>query len=162
MGRFYNNSAHSCGRFGLWIFPGYRPTVTGACNDPNSRTALFEMFYAYSNDKGAEWVVSNSLQFRQLTVFDHATTGIETKTIFANEQVNTAYKSTFYSNTSGPLIADSIIIGNSNGALSSSISESGMVLAWDRGQLLQSVKFYNFPDAGSRAIRGPFITGRCT
>lgn len=64
MGKFYNNSAHGCGRNGLWIFPGYHPTKTGGCWDSNIVPAVFENFYSYMCDKGAEWVMSNPLQFR--------------------------------------------------------------------------------------------------
>ena len=162
MGMFFNNSAHGCGRFGLWIFPGYHPTQSGSCLDTNSKPAKFEHFHSYSCDKGAEWVNSNPLQFRHFTVFDHASSGIETKTIFSNLKENTEYVNTFYSNQTGPLIADTVIIGNSDTSQGTSITESGLVVAWDRGQLLQSVSFYNFPSEGTRAIRGPFIIGTCT
>ena len=161
MGKFYNNSAHSCGRIGLWIFPAYHPTVTGKCYDSNPKTAIFENFVSYSNDKGAEWVMSNNLQFRNMVVFDHASTGIETKTIFGNNLQNSGYMSTFYNDNTGPLIANSIIIGNSKTSSNRSISESGLIVAWDRGQLLESVSFYNFPSDGTRAIRGPLLDGIC-
>ncbi len=162
MGRFFNNSVHSCGRFGLWIFPGYQPTLSGSCSDTTAKAAKFEYFTSYANDKGAEWVNSNSLQFRNMVVYDEATTGIETKSIPGSRGSNTNYKSTFYDEVNGPLVADSIFIGNSDSSSGNSISESGMVIAWDRGQLLKSLTFYNFPNQGSKAIRGPFITGTCT
>jgi hypothetical protein len=33
---------------------------------------------------------------------------------------------------------------------------------WDRGLRVRNVSFYNFPNAGTQAIFGPFIIGRCT
>ena len=162
MGRFYNNSVHSNGRFGLWIFPGYHPTVSGACDDTRPSPAIFDTFHSYLNTKGAEWVMANPMQFKNFVVFDHSATGIEAKTIVSNKAENTLYKNTFFSNSSGPLIQNTIVIGNSDSSSSTSISESGIVVAWDRGELLENVAFYNFPDSGSRAIRGPFIDGTCT
>lgn len=55
-GKFYNNSVHSSGRFGLWIFPGYTPSPSGSCWDNNFGIAKFESLVSYRNDKGAEWV----------------------------------------------------------------------------------------------------------
>ena len=63
-GIFSNNSVHSTGRFGLWIFPGYTPTVSGACYDNRPSAAQFTNFTAYGNDKGAESVHSNNIQFK--------------------------------------------------------------------------------------------------
>lgn len=36
-----------------------------------------------------------------------------------------------------------------------------MVIAWDRGQLLQNISFYNFPSLGTQAIVPTLIIGRC-
>jgi hypothetical protein len=33
---------------------------------------------------------------------------------------------------------------------------------WDRGLRVRNISFINFPNAGTQAIYGPFITGRCT
>ena len=106
--------------------------------------------------------MANPMQFKNFVVFDHSETGIEGKTTVGNKAENTPYKNTFYSNSSGPLIQNTVVIGNSDSSSSQSISESGIVLAWDRGLLLEKVSFYNFPSSGSRAIRGPFIDGTCT
>ena len=106
--------------------------------------------------------MANNVQFRHFVVYDHFTTGIETKTIVSNKETNTPYSSTFYKDSIAPLIADSIIIGNSDPGGSTSITGSGLVIAWDRGQLLKGISFYNFPSAGTRAIRGPFIDGTCS
>ena len=160
MGKFYNNSVHSNGRFGLWIFPMYHPTVSGSCSDTRSAPAVFDTFYSYLNSKGAEWVESNPIQFKNFVVFDHSQTGIEAKTIIGNQDYNSNYKNTFYS-SAGPLIQNAIVIGNSDSSSSQSVSESGIIVAWDRGELLENVSFYNFPSRNSRAIRGTTITCRC-
>ncbi|CAF0710276.1 unnamed protein product [Brachionus calyciflorus] len=162
MGKFFNNTVHGVGRFGLWVFPGYYPSVTGGCRDPNPSVAKFEHLTTYNNDKGAEWVMSNSLQFRNIISFDHESAGIETKTIIFNDDVNTRYKTTFFDATKGPLIADSIIAGNSDSSKPVSITQSGLIVAWDRGLLVQNVSFFNFPDYSSHAIRATVIAGRCT
>ena len=33
---------------------------------------------------------------------------------------------------------------------------------WDRGLRVRNISFYNFPNANTQAIFGPFITGRCS
>ena len=162
MGINLNNTVHAVGRFGLWIFPGYTPTVTGSCSDSNPSVAKFENLTSYSNDKGAEWVMSNPMQFRNFVVFDHYTEAIATKTIVNNENTNTPYAKIFYNETTGSLVTNSIIIGNSDSSSPASIGSSGLVIAWERGLLIKSNRFYNFPDANSHAIRATEIIGRCT
>ncbi|CAF0978946.1 unnamed protein product, partial [Brachionus calyciflorus] len=161
MGKFFNNSVHGVGRFGLWIFPGYTPTVTGGCNDQNPSPAKFEQFTTYSNDKGAEWVMSNNLQFRKFISFDHKSVGIETKQIIFNENIQSRYTPTFYNESNGALVADSIVVGNSDSTQTTSITQHGVVIAWDRGLLVKNVSFYNFPDPNSEAIKPTEVAGRC-
>ena len=57
-GVFYNNSAHSIGRMGLWIFPGFTPTVNGGCSETTMTIAHFDDFTSYRCDIGAEWVTT--------------------------------------------------------------------------------------------------------
>ncbi|CAF0756351.1 unnamed protein product [Brachionus calyciflorus] len=161
LGKFFNNTVHGVGRFGLWIFPGYHPSVTGACSDNNPSVAKFEHFTTYSNDKGAEWVMANNLQFRNFISFDHASASIEAKQIIFNEDIHSRYSPTFYNETNGPLISDSIVVGNSDSSKTTSITPYGVVIAWDRGLLVKNVSFYNFPDGSSQAIKPTEIAGRC-
>jgi len=162
LGRFFNNSVHSNGRFGLWIFPEYHPTVTGACGDKaQSQPAIFDTFYTYSCTKGAEWVASFPMQFKNFVVFDHTEAGISAFTTDFVKTENTFTKNELFSSTRGPLVQNSIVIGNSDSTSFKSFTEAGVVLAWDRGELLDNVTFYNFPDNNSRAIRGPIVEGTC-
>ena len=152
---FFNNTVHSCGTYGLWINPGYysgwwNPTVI-----------QFENFICYSCQKGAQWDNSNYIQFKNMVMFDHAVTGIETNIIAYSQYPNYIPQYTFYNDSLGPLIANSIIIGNSDSSSNYSISESGIVVAWDRGLLLKSVYFYNFPSEGSKAIRSTNTVSYC-
>ena len=106
--------------------------------------------------------MSNNLQFIQFTVFDQASEGIAAKTIVFNQDPNTAYALTsFFNPTLGSLVSDSVIIGKSS-LSSPANTPTGLIVPWDRGELVQNVKFINFPDAGSQAIRGTDIIGRCT
>ena len=160
MGVFFNNSVHSTGRFGLWIFPGYTPSASGGCYGYQPSVAIFRQFTSYLNDKGAEWDVSSSLQFREFIVYDHFSSGITTQTIKYHQDYNTPYKSTFYSLTTGAVVADSVIIGNSR-MNSSTNTPSGLVLPWDRGLIVSNVTFINFPDPNTQAMRAVEIIGRC-
>ena len=123
------------------------------------KVAVFNNLITYSNDKGAEFVDANNVQFRNFVVWDQYSVGIETKTIKFNKDKNTFQSKFFYSDTIGPVVGDSIIIGNSNGG-NSSITPSGVVIAWDRGELYSNVSFFNFPT--SHAIRATEINQICT
>ncbi|CAF5193120.1 unnamed protein product, partial [Rotaria magnacalcarata] len=75
-GRFYNNSVHSTGRFGVWIYPEYAPTISGDCNDTRPLQATFEGLIAWNNNKGIEIVMSRTIQVKNAVVFDNADLGI--------------------------------------------------------------------------------------
>jgi hypothetical protein len=163
MGTFFNNSAHSCGQTGLWVYPSYTPKKqTYGCSyyEPPS-PALFQKFTSYLNDKGAEWEQSSSVQFREFTVFDQATAGIITQTIrFAQDSNPWSYIALF-NGSLGAVVADSVIVGSSD--LSSGFNTpSGLEVAWDRGELIENVVFINFPNEGTQAMRAVEIPYRCT
>lgn len=160
MGLFRNNTVHSTGRFGLWVFPGYTPSVSGSCSDQRPLAAVFGPFTSYLCDKGAEWEQSSSVQFRDFTVYDHFSSGITTQTIFYSQDYNTPYSSAFYSSLTGSMVADTVIVGNSSTNPTNN-TPSGLILTWDRGELVQNVTFINFPYAESQAMRATEIVGRC-
>ena len=159
MGIFTNNTAHTIGRFGLWIFPGFQPTISGKCSDTRLLPARFVNFTSYSCDKGAEYVQANPMQFVKFLAWDHVQSGIESKQMTFMENVNSAYISIFFNETTGATISDSVIIGDSRGT--NVATQTGVVISWDRGLLLKNIAFYNFPNAGSRAIMPTDIAGRC-
>ena len=84
MGRFYNNSAHSCGLYGIWIFtagePGWRPKdgtrENGYCHG-NPITATFGDFTAWNNEIGVEVVESGAIRFENMTLLDNEKSGVE-------------------------------------------------------------------------------------
>ena len=162
MGTFFNNSAHSCGQTGLWVYPSYTPTKqTYGCSyyGPPS-PALFQKFTSYLNDKGAEWEQSSSIQFREFVVFDHLTAGIITQTIRYAQDPNPWNYIALFNESFGAVVADSIIVGSSD-LRSNFNTRTGLVVAWDRGELIQNVTFINFPNDGTQAMRADYIPVRC-
>jgi len=157
---FRNDYCPKKNPLGLWIFPGYTPTPTGSCSDSSPAVATFSQMQAYGNDKGGEAVNSNAVVFRNFTVWDMSSAGVETKLLRFNSVENTWYGATFYSPTAGNSLVDSVVIGNSEGGPAR--GNSGVSLAWDRGQLLRNVAFYNFPNEEASAIDVTSINGVCT
>ena len=97
-----------------------------------------------------------------MSLFDHLNTGISAFTTDFVKSENTIYKNQLFSSTSGPLITKlSIVISNLDSSSSSvSMTESGVVLAWDRGQFLANVSFYNSPRQRIASYTcGPIIGG---
>lgn len=135
LGKFFNNTVHSCGRYGLWIFPGYNPRVPGS-REPD--IAKFTDFTSYSCDKALEYVHANNIQLIRFKVWDHHTYAMETLKIdWLNNQ-------NLYNEQKGPLIADSVVVGNSKNSATNTLAP-GLVIAQDKGHLVSNVRFFNYP-----------------
>jgi hypothetical protein len=128
-GRFLNNSVHSVGRFGVWVFPEYSPTVGGSCSGIAPYQAVFDGLISWNNNKGFEWVMSSTLQIKNAVVFDNADTGLRCVTAINHQDLNVAaLQSTFYNENTGSSVINSVVIGDS-GVSGTAIapSEGGLV-----------------------------------
>ncbi|CAF3595884.1 unnamed protein product [Rotaria sordida] len=163
-GSFYNNSVHSTGRFGVWIYPEYAPTMFGDCNGTYPTQATIEGLIAWKNNKGIEVVMSRTIQIKNALVFDNADMGIAYITAVGHQETNPPYlRPTFYDDLNGSLVVDSIIIGDVGISPTPIIPKTaGLVVMWDRGLRVRNVVFMNFPSNETRAIYGPIILDRCT
>ena len=113
-GSFSNNSVHSTGRYGVWIYPQYAPTVSGTCNDQNPSVAVFEGLVSWKNHKGIEWVMARTVQIRNAIIFDNEDTNIACITAINHQDINRTFlRPTFYNAVNGSSVIDSIIIGHS-------------------------------------------------
>jgi hypothetical protein len=112
-GRFFNNSVHSVGRFGVWIFPEFAPTLAGDCWADAPYQAIFDGVVAWKNNRGFEWVMSSSIQVRNAIVFDNHDTGLRCVTAINHQTTNIAnLRSTFYNENTGSSVINSIVIGD--------------------------------------------------
>ncbi|KAL4228989.1 Fibrocystin-L [Mactra antiquata] len=153
LGVFRNNSAHSFGWFGLWIFEDYFP-LKGGCGGTEVEPAVFESLYAWNNDKGAEAVNSGALQFKDFILVQNRLAGYEGKKVLNVPQ---------YTDDS-PMIADSLIVGrttvipdNHQGCTTSAI-----VFPFGRGFRVKNVRFVNFDQNGCYAFGFTRIAGTCS
>ena len=113
-GRFFNNSVHSTGRFGVWVFPEYSPAVAGSCLNDTPYQAVFDSLVAWKNHRGLEWVMSSSVQVRNAVVFDHDDTGLRCVTAINHQATNLPnLRQTFYNENTGSSVINSIVIGDS-------------------------------------------------
>ena len=74
IGEFFNNTAHSGGVFGLWIFESYFATKTGECagslpgglsNPDNIGSFTLDDFYTWGNKRGAETTLGAGHSFKR-------------------------------------------------------------------------------------------------
>lgn len=111
-GAFYNNHVHSSGRYGVWIYAQYAPTLSGELNDSRPMQAIFEGLTAWRNDRGIEWVMARTVQIKNAIVFENSNAGIVCITAMDHQDFNPSnLRSTFYAEN-GSSVIDSIIIGD--------------------------------------------------
>ncbi|XP_068236296.1 fibrocystin-L-like [Palaemon carinicauda] len=102
MGMFYNNTAHSMGRYGLWIFSmdGYFPK-SGVCSGSNL-VAAWHDFTVWHCDRGAEVVLGGALQFHNFVALDNEHAGLEMVKVSGG-----------FGENNGPGIFNSLLVGHS-------------------------------------------------
>ena len=102
MKEFRNNTAHSFGRYGLWIFPIYHPKRGGSCGSKIAEPAEFHSLLAYNNMRGAEGVLLGAVRFVDFIAMDNDLAGIEYIEAHSDDAP-----------WGGPMIKDSLIVGHS-------------------------------------------------
>ena len=76
MGRFEQNSAHSNGWFGLWIYPVYIPRKQSSCDVDEPSLAVFRDSLFWNNERGAETVLTGLLKFSNMTAIRNRRAGL--------------------------------------------------------------------------------------
>ncbi|XP_067833370.1 fibrocystin-L-like [Heptranchias perlo] len=157
LGQFRNNTAHSQGWFGLWIFETYHPMKGGGCYSRTPEPAIFESLTSWNCEKGAEWVEGGALQFHNFLMVNNEKAGIEMKRVLP------AYVER-WGEAGGALIENATIVGHvaELGLGSDYCTRRGIVLPFDDGLTLSSVRFVNFDRPSCAALGLTSITGHCT
>uniref|UniRef100_A0A8C5QTU9 Fibrocystin-L n=1 Tax=Leptobrachium leishanense TaxID=445787 RepID=A0A8C5QTU9_9ANUR len=156
LGEFYNNTVHSQGWFGLWIFENYFPMSQGSCSSSTPQPAIFKSLTTWNCQKGAEWVQGGALQFHNFSMINNEDAGIETKRVIS------AYVGGC-GEPYGAVIKNSVIIGHIDelGHGSNNCTTKGLILPFDDGFTVSSVTFMNFDRPNCVAIGVTSVTGLC-
>ncbi|XP_018426208.1 PREDICTED: fibrocystin-L [Nanorana parkeri] len=156
LGEFYNNTVHSQGWFGIWIFEEYFPMVKGSCSSSTPSPAIFKSLTTWNCQKGAEWVNGGALQFHNFTMVNNEDSGIETKRVISSYVGG-------WGETSGAVLKNAIIVGHLDelGLGSSYCTARGITLPFDEGLTVSSVKFMNFDRPNCAAIAVTTVVGLC-
>lgn len=119
---FSGNSAHSFGRYGLWVFPHYHP----------SAPSYFDNFLSWLNLIGVEFAETGSLQLRNSIIMDNILSGVEVIEV-----------DTVWDEEEGALIRDTIIVGHSE--ISANVcTNSGIKTPHTYYLIVSNVTFVNF------------------
>ncbi|XP_078254550.1 PKHD1 like 1, tandem duplicate 1 [Rhinoraja longicauda] len=141
LGLFHNNSAHSLGWYGLWIFPVYQPREqSGRQPEP----AAFSSFTAWSCGKGAEWTDGGAIQFHNFLLVGNEKSGAEAQRI----------QRAAVSGWGMALITNLTVVGHADGLglPSGSCTQRGLVLPLDQGLIVQGLQLVNFDRPGCAAL----------
>ncbi|KAI4871505.1 hypothetical protein NFI96_027165, partial [Prochilodus magdalenae] len=156
LGEFYNNTVHSQGWFGLWIFQEYFPVQKGTCGSTTPQPAVFRRLTSWNNEKGAEWVNVGSVQFSEFLMVNNEKAGVETKRIIQQ------YVSG-WGLTGGAALVNSTMVGHVDelGLGSNYCTVRGVILPLDDGMSVLNTKFINFDRPSCAGIGVAAIDGTC-
>ncbi|KAF0024292.1 hypothetical protein F2P81_023094 [Scophthalmus maximus] len=156
LGEFFNNTVHSQGWFGLWIFVDYFPMKSGGCRSSTPEPAVFRALTTWNCEKGAEWVNVGAVQFEGFVMVNNEKAGIEGKRIIANSVSE-------FGRDGGAAVTNGTIVGHVDElALGSSYcTHRGVITPFDDGMSVLDTKFLNFDRSSCAAIGVTKIDGTC-
>ncbi|XP_026145815.1 PKHD1 like 1, tandem duplicate 1 isoform X2 [Carassius auratus] len=156
LGQFFNNTVHSQGWFGLWIFQEFFPMRTGSCSSSTPLPAVFRRFTSWNNEKGVEWVNVGAVQFSEFLMVNNEKAGVETKRIIRQ------YVSG-WGLDGGAALVNSTMVGHVDelGLGSDYCTARGVVLPLDDGMSVINTKFVNFDRPSCAAVGVAEIVGTC-
>ena len=140
---FRDNSAHSCGVYGMWIFEQYHPrknNFQGDCNSANGLAGAdhpMETFTSWGNSRGVEFTDGSGLHMKGFVAADNSISQLackETERIDNFEDDSTTF-------------VNSVLIGRSGShpTLGNTCSSFGFETPWKKGSFrVNGAKFYNF------------------
>ena len=139
LGEFYNNTVHSVGWYGLWVFEFYDPmeiSDTPLCKRNIPTPAQFRNLTAWNSLRGAEWVECGAIQLHGFVVANNFKAGMENYFIH--------HETEKYSEK-GAMIKDAVVIGQLNYQGHPSCTRRGLAMPFSNGLLIDNVEFFNFP-----------------
>lgn len=162
LGVFQNNTAHSFGWFGIWIFQTYAPRQNGACDSTAPyETAIFRSLTAWNCEKGGEVVDGGAVQFADMVFINNEKAGYEGKLIIETPAYDPA---TSYA------LKDSILVGRSPNLAKApkgwdtgnGCTIAGVVIPYGNGGVFSGLSFYNFNEVQCQAFTFTKIDGTCS
>uniref|UniRef100_A0AAX7VHS5 Polycystic kidney and hepatic disease 1 (autosomal recessive)-like 1 n=1 Tax=Astatotilapia calliptera TaxID=8154 RepID=A0AAX7VHS5_ASTCA len=156
LGEFYNNTVHSQGWFGLWIFQDFFPMKNGGCQSSIPEPAVFRSLTTWNCEKGAEWVNVGAVQFNNFLMVNNEKAGIEAKRI-----VQWAVKG--FGEDGGATVSNSTFVGHVDelGLGSDFCTHRGVILPFDDGMSVINSKFINFNRSSCATVGVTSIDGVC-
>uniref|UniRef100_A0A3B4Y5A4 PKHD1 like 1, tandem duplicate 2 n=1 Tax=Seriola lalandi dorsalis TaxID=1841481 RepID=A0A3B4Y5A4_SERLL len=156
LGEFHNNTVHSQGWFGLWIFKDFFPMKNGGCRSRSPQPAVFNTLTTWNCEKGAEWVNVGAVQFNGFVMVNNEKAGIEAKRIFQ-------WAVSSFGEEGGATVSNSTIVGHVDElALGDDYcTRLGVITPFDDGMSVLNTKFLNFDRSSCAAIGVTTIDGTC-
>uniref|UniRef100_A0A3Q3X6F5 Uncharacterized protein n=1 Tax=Mola mola TaxID=94237 RepID=A0A3Q3X6F5_MOLML len=156
LGEFYNNTVHSQGWFGLWIFADFFPMKSGGCRSRTPEPAVFRALTTWNCEKGAEWVNVGAVQFNNFIMVNNEKAGIEAKRIFR-------WAVSGFGEEGGATMSNCTIVGHVDelGLGDDYCTHRGIITPLDDGLSVLSTKFINFNRNSCAAVGVAAIDGTC-
>ena len=164
LGAFFNNTAHSMGQYGMWVFTDLTPTVNGACEDTQAKAIKFGEipetlpgtneiipqadrdsmfgFFAWHCLRGAEVATGGAMHFVNFIAANNWVSGLAWKETFLKVYALDDLEE------EGSLYKRSIVIGHMDGDKElNACGDMGIETPWKEFSFtVDDIAFYNFDE----------------
>ena len=159
MGIFNNNTGHSLGWYGLWVFEFYHPKVGGCCKCEEPAAAIFDNTKAWNNFRGLEYAECAGCQFHNTISANNFMANIEMLVIYHDAPV--------FNKEVGNRAHNSVLVSYLNHEDHAPANRLGFVLPFGHGLIIDGVCFDRYDgikndDITSTAIGMVEITCVCS